>query len=86
MPFEPDARLWGQLLSACNMHQGQVWQNFCSKGLRNMQPANAGTYIYAAVGAFSWDGVVEMGVSTRDGGLTQTSGYIWIKRKKWAYS
>lgn len=77
MPFKPDARVWGPLLSACKMHSETRLAEFATEKLIEMEPRNAGNYvllsnIYAAAG--KWDEVAKMRVVLRDRGLKKTPG------------
>ncbi|KAJ4703111.1 Pentatricopeptide repeat-containing protein [Melia azedarach] len=82
MPFKPDARVWGPLLSACNIHSETKLAEFTAEKLITMEPENAGNYvllsnIYAAAG--KWDGVAKMRTFLRDRGLKKTPGCSWIE-------
>ncbi|KAK9093345.1 hypothetical protein Syun_028256 [Stephania yunnanensis] len=82
MPFEPDARIWGPLLSACKTNSETELAEFAAEKLINMEPKNAGNYvllsnIYAAAG--KWDGVAKMRSVLRDRGLKKTPGCSWIE-------
>ena len=83
MPFKPDARVWGPLLSACKMHsETGVVAVFAAEKLVSMEPKNAGNYIllsniYAAAG--KWDGVAKMRSFLRDSGLKKTPGCSWLE-------
>ena len=82
MPFKPDARVWGSLLSACKMHSETGLAVFAAEKLVSMEPKNAGNYIllsniYAAAG--KWDGVAKMRSFLRDSGLKKTPGCSWLE-------
>ncbi|KAK9268301.1 hypothetical protein L1049_010744 [Liquidambar formosana] len=82
MPFEPDARVWGPLLSACKMHSETRLAEYAAEKLLTMEPKNAGNYIllsniYAAAG--KWDGVAKMRNFLRDRGLKKTPGCSWLE-------
>ncbi|KAJ4973444.1 hypothetical protein NE237_006618 [Protea cynaroides] len=82
MAIEPDARVWGPLLSACKMHSDTRVAEFAAKKLIAMEPKNAGNYIllsniYAAAG--KWDGVAKMRAVLRDRGLKKTPGCSWLE-------
>ncbi|XP_010246114.2 PREDICTED: pentatricopeptide repeat-containing protein At4g19191, mitochondrial-like [Nelumbo nucifera] len=82
MPIEPDARVWGPLLSACKMHSETRLAEFAAEKLISMEPKNAGNYIllsniYAAAG--KWDGVARMRCILRDKGLKKTPGSSWLE-------
>ncbi|OVA06724.1 Pentatricopeptide repeat [Macleaya cordata] len=82
MPFEPDARVWGPLLSACKTDSDTKLAEFAAEKLINMEPKNAGNYvllsnIYASAG--KWDRVAKMRVVLRDKGLKKTPGVSWLE-------
>lgn len=81
MPFKPDARVWGPLLSACKLHADMKVAELAAERLITMEPKNAGNYIllsniYAAAG--KWDEVARMRVFLRDRGLKKTPGCSWL--------
>ncbi|KAL8091049.1 pentatricopeptide repeat-containing protein At4g19191, mitochondrial-like [Apium graveolens] len=81
MPFKPDARVWGALLSACKLHPDMKVAELAAERLITMEPKNAGNYIllsniYAAAG--KWDEVARMRVFLRDKGLKKTPGCSWL--------
>lgn len=82
MPFKPDARVWGPLLSACKMHNETKLAELAAERLIDLEPKNAGNYvllsnIYAAAG--KWDGVAKMRVFLRDRGLKKVPGCSWLE-------
>ncbi|KAE9461399.1 hypothetical protein C3L33_06687, partial [Rhododendron williamsianum] len=82
MPFKPDSRVWGPLLSACKMHNEPKLAELAAEKLIAMEPKNAGNYIlisniYAAAG--KWDGVAKMRVFLRDRGLKKVPGCSWLE-------
>lgn len=82
MPFQPDARVWGPLLSACKMDSETGLAEFAAEKLITMEPKNAGNYIllsniYAAAG--KWDGVAKMRCVLRDRGLKKMPGSSWLE-------
>lgn len=82
MPFKPDGRVWGPLLSACKMHSETELAELTAEKLISMEPENAGNYvllsnIYAAAG--KWNGVAKMRTFLRDRGLKKTPGCSWIE-------
>ncbi|GAV75020.1 LOW QUALITY PROTEIN: PPR domain-containing protein/PPR_1 domain-containing protein/PPR_2 domain-containing protein/PPR_3 domain-containing protein, partial [Cephalotus follicularis] len=82
MPFKPDARVWGSLLSACKMHSKTQLAEVAAENLITMEPKNAGNYvllsnIYAASG--KWDRVAKMRTLIRDRGLQKTAGCSWVE-------
>lgn len=83
MPFEPDARVWGSLLSTFKMANSETGlAEYAAEKLITMEPKNAGNYIllsniYAAAG--KWDGVAKMRSVLRDRGLKKTPGCSWLE-------
>lgn len=82
MPFKPDARVWGPLLSACKMHSETRLAELAAEKLITMEPKNAGNYvllsnIYAASG--KWDEVAKMRIFLRDRGLKKIPGCSWLE-------
>ncbi|KAK2979922.1 hypothetical protein RJ640_002183 [Escallonia rubra] len=82
MPFEPDARVLGPLLSACKLHPNTSLAEFAAQRLISMEPKNAGNYIllsniYAAAG--KWDIVGKMRTFLRDRGLKKNPGCSWLE-------
>lgn len=82
MPFKPDARVWGPLLSACKLHPETGVAEFVAEKLITMEPKNAGNFIllankYAAAG--KWDKVAEIRRLLRDMGLKKTPGCSWVE-------
>ncbi|KAK1382006.1 Mediator of RNA polymerase II transcription subunit 16-like [Heracleum sosnowskyi] len=81
MTFNPDARVWGPLLSACKLHPDMKVAELAAERLITMEPKNAGNYIllsniYAAAG--KWEEVARMRVFLRDRGLKKTPGCSWL--------
>ncbi|XP_009360926.2 LOW QUALITY PROTEIN: pentatricopeptide repeat-containing protein At2g20540-like [Pyrus x bretschneideri] len=82
MPFRPDARVWGPLLSACKLHSETGVAEFAAEKLITMEPKNPGNYIllaniYAADG--KWDRVAKLRSSLRNLGLKKTPGLSWVE-------
>lgn len=82
MPFKPDSRVWGPLLSACKMHAETGLAGVAAEKLVSMEPKNAGNYvllsnIYASAG--KWDGVARMRSFLRDSGLKKIPGCSWVE-------
>ncbi|XP_049937039.1 pentatricopeptide repeat-containing protein At3g12770-like [Nymphaea colorata] len=81
MPFQPDSRVWGALLSACKTILEPSIAEFAAAQLLSREPFNAGNYIllsnvYAA--AEMWDGVQRLRGMIKDKGLKKRAGYSWI--------
>ncbi|KAL4329419.1 pentatricopeptide repeat-containing protein At1g11290, chloroplastic-like [Arachis ipaensis] len=82
IPFKPDARVYGPLLSACKLHSETHFAEVAAQKLINIEPKNAGNYvllsnIYAAAG--KWEKVAEMRSFLRDRGLKKTPGCSWLE-------
>ncbi|RYR50602.1 hypothetical protein Ahy_A07g037234 isoform C [Arachis hypogaea] len=82
IPFKPDARVYGPLLSACKLHSETHFAEVAAPKLINTEPKNAGNYvllsnIYAAAG--KWEKVAEMRSFLRDRGLKKTPGCSWLE-------
>lgn len=82
MPFEPDARVWGPLLSACRAQSEIQLAELAAEKLIGMEPTNAGNYVllsnvYAASG--KWDGVAKMRRFLRDKSLKKNPGCSWVE-------
>ncbi|KAE8714212.1 putative Pak inhibitor skb15 [Hibiscus syriacus] len=45
MPFKPDTRVWGPLLSACKLHSETKLAESAAEKLLTMEPENAGNYV-----------------------------------------
>ncbi|XP_050369832.1 pentatricopeptide repeat-containing protein At1g08070, chloroplastic-like [Argentina anserina] len=82
MPFKPDARVWGPLLSACKLHSDTGVADFAAEKLITMEPENAGNLILLAnikAAAGKWDEVANIRRSLRDMGLKKTPGCSWVE-------
>eukprot|EP01018_Ginkgo_biloba_P020138 Gb_27979 [translate_table: standard] len=84
MPLEPDACIWGALLSACRMHCNIELGELAAEHLFELEPENAGNYvllsnIYAEAGR--WDDVAKVRKMMKDGGLKKSPGCSWIEVK-----
>ncbi|OWM63856.1 pentatricopeptide repeat-containing protein At1g06140, mitochondrial-like [Punica granatum] len=82
MPFEPDARVWGPLLSACRAHSETQLAELAAEKLIGMEPENAGNYVllsnvYAASG--KWEEVAKMRRFLRDKCLKKNLGCSWVE-------
>ncbi|KAM5587608.1 pentatricopeptide repeat-containing protein [Rosa sericea] len=82
MPFKPDARVWGPLLSACKLHSDTGVADFAAEKLITIEPNNAGNLILLAnikAAAGKWDEVAKIRRSLRDMGLKKTPGCSWVE-------
>ncbi|MCI07146.1 pentatricopeptide repeat-containing protein, partial [Trifolium medium] len=78
MPMQPDASIWGALLSACRIHGNAELATLASDRLLEVDSKNVGYYvllsnIYANTG--KWEGVVKVRSLARDRGLRKTPGW-----------
>lgn len=84
MPFEPDACVWGALLSSCRVHSNVNLAEVAAKNLFELEPANSGNYIllsniYASKGMWiEVDAVRDIMKAT---GLRKSPGCSWIEVK-----
>ncbi|KAL8524185.1 hypothetical protein ACS0TY_013960 [Phlomoides rotata] len=84
MPFEPDACVWGALLSSCRLHHNMSLGELAAGKLFELEPMNPGNYIllsniYASKGR--WKEVDKMRDIMRDKGLRKNPGCSWIEVK-----
>ncbi|KAH9326192.1 hypothetical protein KI387_006370 [Taxus chinensis] len=72
MPIEPDASVWGALMSACRIHCNIRLGEWAAEHLFDLEPDKAGhavllSNIFAVVGR--WDDVAKVRAMMKDGGL-----------------
>ncbi|KAJ4702188.1 Pentatricopeptide repeat-containing protein [Melia azedarach] len=84
MPFEPDACIWGALLSSCRVHKNVILGEVAANNLFELEPTNPGTYIllsniYASSGMRSEVDAVRDMMEVR--GLRKSPGCSWIEVK-----
>lgn len=84
MPSEPDACVWGALLSSCRVNGNVTLGEVAAEKLFKLEPENAGNYvllsnIYASKGM--WDGVDRVRDMMKDMGLRKNPGCSWIEIK-----
>ncbi|KAM0938698.1 putative tetratricopeptide-like helical domain superfamily, DYW domain-containing protein [Dioscorea sansibarensis] len=84
MAFEPDACVWGALLSSCRVHGNVMLGEIAAEKLFKLEPGNAGNYvllsnIYANKGI--WDGVDSVRDTMKGMGLKKNPGCSWIEIK-----
>ncbi|KAE8682056.1 putative ALA-interacting subunit 2-like isoform X1 [Hibiscus syriacus] len=82
MPFKPDTRVWGPLLSACKLHLETKLAESAAEKLLTMEPENAGNYVllsnmYAVAG--KWDKFAKMMRLLKEKGLKKVPGCSWIQ-------
>ncbi|KAL1336769.1 hypothetical protein AAHE18_10G086500 [Arachis hypogaea] len=78
MSMQPDASIWGALLSACRIHGNVDLGTFASSRLLEVDSENVGYYVllsnmYANVG--KWEGVTKVRSLARDHGLRKIPGW-----------
>lgn len=88
MPFEPDACIWGALLSSCRVHNNVHLGEVAAKKLIELEPSNPGNYvllsnIYASKGM--WTGVDTVRNMMKSKGLKKNPGCSWIQVKNKMY-
>lgn len=84
MPFEPDACVWGALLSSCRVHNNLRLGEIAAKELFELEPKNPGNYIllsniYASNGM--WNDVDIVRGMMKSMGLRKNPGCSWIEIK-----
>ncbi|KAL6010038.1 hypothetical protein ACLOJK_000469 [Asimina triloba] len=88
MPFEPDASIWGALLSACrNAGEANIAERVAEK-IVGLQSDTTGYYVlasnvHAAIG--KWDEVTKMRKFIKARGLKKDPGYSWIEIRRRIY-
>eukprot|EP01018_Ginkgo_biloba_P008673 Gb_07617 [translate_table: standard] len=84
MPLEPDAIVWGALLSACRIHGNTELGKYAAERLLELEPRCVGTHvllanIYAKVG--EWEDAANVRKMIKDKGLKKQPGCSWIEVK-----
>ncbi|XP_059637116.1 pentatricopeptide repeat-containing protein At1g20230 [Cornus florida] len=84
MPLEPDACVWGSLLSSCKVHNNLSLGKVAAKELFVLEPGNPGNYIilsniYASNG--KWNEVDKVRYRMKNMGLRKNPGCSWIEVK-----
>ncbi|RWR88458.1 pentatricopeptide repeat-containing protein [Cinnamomum micranthum f. kanehirae] len=84
MPSEPDACVWGALLSSCRVHGNVSLGEVAAEKLFKLEPVSSGNYvllsnIYASKGM--WDGVDRVRDMMKGMGLRKNPGCSWIEIK-----
>lgn len=84
MPFEPDACVWGALLSSCRVHHNLTLAEVAARKLFELEPNNPGNYvllsnIYASKGL--WKEVDRVRDSMKSMGVRKNPGCSWIEIK-----
>jgi pentatricopeptide repeat protein len=81
MRRQPEAGVWGALLSACNYHGDLEMGRKVAKLLFELEPENVGYYISLSnmyVSAGSWKDAVELRETIQDQRLKKPAGYSLI--------
>ncbi|KAK9062921.1 hypothetical protein SSX86_020111 [Deinandra increscens subsp. villosa] len=84
MPFEPDACVWGALLSSCRVHNNMKLAEVAADKLFELEPNNPGNYvllsnIYANKGL--WKEVDRVRDVMKSMGMKKNPGCSWIEIK-----
>ncbi|KAH6759282.1 Pentatricopeptide repeat superfamily protein [Perilla frutescens var. frutescens] len=84
MPYDPDACVWGALLSSCRLHHNMSLGELAAGKLFELEPRNPGNYIllsniYASKG--KWKEVDKVRDIMREKGLKKNPGCSWIEVK-----
>ncbi|XP_049370835.1 pentatricopeptide repeat-containing protein At1g20230 [Solanum verrucosum] len=84
MPIEPDACVWGALLSSCRTHRNMSLGEIASNKLFELEPKNPGNYIllsniYASNNR--WNEVDKVRDMMKHVGLSKNPGCSWIEMK-----
>jgi pentatricopeptide repeat protein len=82
MKVQPDARLWGALLGACQVHVNVELAEKAAQKKLELDPTDNGVYvilsnIYASAGM--WDEVAKMRKVMQDRGVVKKPGQSWIE-------
>lgn len=89
MPMEPNAPVWGAMLSSCEMHKNVDDAEESAAVMFGMEGGATGRYmllsnLYAAKGR--WDEAAEVRMSARAKGLRKIPAQSWIEVKKKVHS
>ncbi|KAL1542868.1 pentatricopeptide repeat-containing protein-like protein [Salvia divinorum] len=84
MPYDPDACVWGALLSSCRLHHNMSLGEVAAAKLFELEPVNPGNYIllsniYASKG--KWKDADKIRDIMREKGLKKNPGCSWIEVK-----
>lgn len=82
MPFEPDACVWGSLLSSCRVHKNLSLGEIAAEKLFVLEPDNPGNYvllsnIYASKGMWGEENRIRNMMKNK--GLRKNPGCSWIE-------
>ncbi|WOK91386.1 pentatricopeptide repeat-containing protein [Canna indica] len=82
MPFEPDASIWGSLLSACRTHKNVELAEMVATRLFQLEPYNSANYllmmsIYAS--ANRWEDAKNVRDAMNAAGVKSWAGWSWVE-------
>lgn len=82
IPFAPDVRVWGALLSACRLHKDVKLGEEVSRMIQKLGPEGTGNFvllsnIYSAAGRF--DEAASVRILQRDQGFKKSPGCSWVE-------
>jgi hypothetical protein len=80
MPVEPDAIVWGSLLSACRVHKNADLAELAAEKLLSIDPDNSGAYsalcnVYSACGR--WNDAAKIWKRRKDKVVKKETGFSW---------
>ncbi|XP_024968033.1 putative pentatricopeptide repeat-containing protein At3g08820 [Cynara cardunculus var. scolymus] len=82
MPMEPNAIVWGALLSGCRLHRDTQLAEYVLKRLIKLEPWNSGNYVLLS-NIFSanhkWEEAVKIRSTMSHGGIQKIPGCCWIE-------
>lgn len=84
MPFEPDATIWGALLSGCRIHHDVRLAEKVAEHVFELEPENTGYYVLLAniyAEAEKWEEVKKLRQKICRQGLKKSPGCSWIEVK-----
>ncbi|XVE94508.1 hypothetical protein REPUB_Repub02eG0014600 [Reevesia pubescens] len=84
MPFEPNACVWGALLSSCRLHNNISLGEIAVRNLFKLEPNNPGNYILFSniyVAKAMWDEVDAVRDVMKSRGMKKNPGCSWIEIK-----
>ncbi|XWS24531.1 hypothetical protein CRYUN_Cryun28dG0110900 [Craigia yunnanensis] len=84
MPFEPNACVWGALLSSCRLHNNISLGEIAARNLFELEPSNPGNYILLSniyASKAMWEEVDAVRDVMRSRGMKKNPGCSWIEIK-----
>ncbi|KAJ4704319.1 Pentatricopeptide repeat-containing protein [Melia azedarach] len=82
MPMEPNAIVWGALLSGCRLHKNTDMAEHVLKRLIALEPWNSGNYVLLSniySGSHKWNDAAQIRLLMRDRGIQKIRGCSWIE-------